>query len=164
MANPNAIGQPFILKDHLKVRADIEDYFKNGLKRMVHGEIYDTDLNAKVWKEYQDGYNMPGIAGLSAHIGTSRRTFFEYLKRLGGKDEELNLIALELLRAKTVIEAAQENGLFDKEAHRGSMFSLKVNFKWDEQTDAGAGGGAFEMKNITPSVDAVAIPKWEEPE
>lgn len=164
MAKQSHIGPPFILKDHLKVRADIEDYFKNGLKRMVHGEIYDTDLNAKVWKEYQDGFKMPGIAGLSAHIGTSRSTFFEYLKRIGGEDEEINLIGLELLRAKTVIEAAQENGLFDKEAHRGSMFSLRVNFKWDDVTEEAAGGSSFEMKNITPSENATAIPKWEEPE
>lgn len=151
----------FALTDHKVVAERIQDYFKTELKRMVHGEIYDEDLKVKVWKEYQDGFHMPGIAGVAAHIGIHRRTFFDYCKLVDDEDEELRLIAHECSRAKMLIEAAQERGLFDKQAHRGAMFSLGVNYGWGSDKDAGASGGKFEMNNIAPVANATAIPKWE---
>lgn len=160
MGNHQATGQPFKLTDHKIVRERIEDYFKSELKRMVFGRIYDDDLGKEVYKQYQDGFHMPGIAGVSAHLGITRRTFLDYCKGGDSEVEEKVLIARELLRAKMLIEAAQERGLFDKEAHRGSMFSLGVNYGWGKD-DAGTGGGKFEMKNISPATEARAIPKWE---
>lgn len=163
MANYQAKGQPFKLTDHKVVHDLIEDYFKNELKRMVFGRIYDEKLEKEVHKQYQDGFHMPGIAGVSAHLNINRRTFLEYCKGGDSEDQEKVLISRECSRAKVLIEAAQERGLFDREAHRGAMFSLNVNYGWGKDEAAG-GGGSFEMKNITPSDNAVAIPKWSGPE
>ena len=159
--NHQAIGQPFKLTDHKKVRDLIEDYYTNELKRMVFGRIYDEKLEKEVHKQYQDGSHMPGIAGVAAHLDISRRTFLDYCKGGESKDQEKVLIAHECLRAKMLIEAAQERGLFDKLAHRGSAFSLGVNYGWGANGDLGASGGAFQMNNIAPVANAKAIPKWE---
>lgn len=154
-------GAPFKLTDHKVVHDTIEDYFKVELKRMVWGNVYDAGLEKNIFKEYQDGYHMPGIAGVSAHLGIHRRTFLEYCKGGESDNEELVLISHECSRAKMLIEAAQERGLFDRHAHRGSAFSLGVNYGWGADGDTGGSGGKFEMNNIAPVAEAKAIPKWE---
>ena len=106
---------------------------------------------------------MPGIAGLSVHLGICRRTFITYCQASEHEDEERRLIAFECLRARARIEAAQERGLFDKWQHRGAAFSLTVNHGWSE-ADGAPAEERFEMKTIAPVEHAKAIPKWENEE
>jgi len=155
------------------VRQEIDAYFEgltryswqkiwNPQARSEKGELGDWDL-----KEMPDGEDMPGIAGLSYHLGINRRTFLNWCDRAKDETEPdwVREIARELIRAKSRIEMYQEQGLFDKTRHRGSMFSLSVNYKWrdGEETERGK-GEAFVMNIIPPaevSNETLAIPKWE---
>jgi hypothetical protein len=159
--------------DPEEVQKQVDEYFES-LVIYAHREVYDPDLEGedgkpgcKIYKLVADGERMPGIAGLSYHLGINRRSFINWCSRAldEKQSEEVIAIAHVLIRAKSRIEMYQEQGLFDKERHRGSMFSLAVNYKWNAEEDTERGkGDAFVMNVIPPAVDSaekLAIPKWE---
>ena len=147
-----------------RVRKRIRDYFE-GLKRYEFKEVYEPDLGEKVWTKIEVEPRTPGVAGLAAHLGINRMTYFNYCRRSDEEmaaNPELAEIVRALRQAKTLIEAAQEQALFDKDRHRGAAFSLSVNFRWKDETD-GDGGEHFVQKIIPPPAEPEqrAIAKWE---
>ena len=162
------MAEPFVwaLTDPELVRQQITDYF-NSLPIMAYRKVYDPDLKDEVRKNIQIDTKMPGVAGLAYAIGINRMSLLKYCKITKEEQQEregLESIVRDLLRAKSRIELFQEQGLFDKVRHRGSMFSLAVNYKWrDGESDAEGTGEGF-VQNILPpaqSQTAKAIPKWE---
>lgn len=75
---------------------------------------------------------MPTVTGLALHLGTNRQTLINYSERA--------VYADVIMMAKARIEAATEQGLFDKETYKGSQFSLSNNFDWAEKKDVKSEG------------------------
>lgn len=160
-----------MMKDHWSVSfstaeeviALCEAYF-DSLPRYQYLEVYDPDLEEKVWKNVQVGHSTPGLAGLAYALGVHRNTIFNWLKRADDEDEEVRAIVHVLTRAKARIEAMQEAALFDRETNKGAQFSLTVNYGWRENAgEGGEGSGGAFIQNILPPAPAdqrVAIPKW----
>lgn len=76
------------------------------------------------------GTKPPTITGLALALGfTSRKALLDYQ----GRKEFCNTIT----RAKSRCEEYAEGRLFDRDGSRGAEFSLKYNFRWEEQHNEG---------------------------
>lgn len=70
---------------------------------------------------------MPTVTGLALYLKTNRQTLINYTEREGYADV--------ILMAKAKIEAATEDGLFEKDTFKGAQFSLSNNFNWAEKKE-----------------------------
>jgi len=122
-----------------EIEEKIEDYFKN-----CEGEILkDADGNPVLNK-----YGIPVIVngepptvtGLALALGfNTRKSLIDYQ----GKEAFVYAIT----RAKARIEKYTEQRLFDREGQRGAEFSLRCNFKWQDERKTVI---ATEVEDIAP--------------
>jgi hypothetical protein len=158
----------FALASPEEAQAKCQAYF-DSLARTRWVETWDPQADngnggkgAKVWKEVPDDPRIPGMAGLAVALGMDRKSLINWMKRATSDDPNIAAIAHVLTRAKAQIEAAQELALFDKDMHRGAVFSLQVNYRWGED-DEKRPDEAFQRQILPPAADGagLAIPKWE---
>lgn len=83
---------------------------------------------------------MPTVTGLALHLGTNRQTLINYAAKEDYKDI--------ILMAKAKIEAATEQGLYNKETFKGAQFSLSNNFDWAEKRDV-KNDGTITVQSIS---------------
>lgn len=111
-----------------ELQAAIDQYFKD-----CEGEpLTDDDGNAVVDKHGIPvfiGVKPPTVTGLALALGfTTRQSLLNYQ----GRKQFLDTIT----RAKSRCEAYAEGRLFDRDGSRGAEFSLKYNFRWEDQQNA----------------------------
>ena len=150
----------FALTSPEEAEAKCQAYF-DSLARTRMVKTWDADAEQEVWKEVPDDPKIPGLAGLAVFLGMDRKSLLNWLKRGGSDDPNIAAIAHVLARAKAQVEAMQEEALFDKDTHRGAMFSLQVNYGWG--SDERATPDEFERTVLPPLADGkgLAIPKWQ---
>lgn len=152
----------FSLTSPEEARAKCQAYF-DSLARTEWVEVYDPDVGGKVAKEIPARSKIPGMAGLAVALGVNRRTLITWIGRAASSDDP-NIVAIShvIAQAKAQIEAAQEDALFDREAHRGALFSLQVNYGWGE-TEEKRPDETFQRQILPPVAGGagLAVPKWE---
>lgn len=156
------------IRDPDEARRLCQAYF-DSLAKTKWAEVWDPDvpnedgsLGRLVHKEVPDGYRVPGVAGLAVALGMDRRSLLNWCKR-GDDDNPVVVEISQILRAaKSAVEAAQEEALFDRETARGAMFALQSIYRWgvEDQNEAPT---EFKREILPPIAtgDALAVPKWE---
>lgn len=116
----------------------INEYFEQ-----CKGEILKNDDGKPVLNKYGEpviiNFETPTVAGLTYFLGfKSRDAFSEYAKRQEFSDT--------ITRARLWLEKYVESRLYDRDGARGAEFSLKYNFKWNEnQCEAEREEKEFEL-------------------
>jgi len=72
---------------------------------------------------------VPGVCGLAVWLGTTRTTLLRHEKYYN--DEAINYL---ISRAKTVIEAYNEQLSYNPKTYQGAQFNLKNNFNYEEKS------------------------------
>lgn len=123
------MARPLKYKTVAELDAAIEEYFES-----CKGEpALDDDGNAitdKHGKPIIIGAKPPTVTGLALALGfTTRQSLLNYQ----GRRQFLDTIT----RAKSRCEEYAESRLYDRDGARGAEFSLKYNFRWEEQQSSG---------------------------
>ena len=146
------MARPLKYKTVAELQAAIDRYFEDCKGR----PLLDDDGNAILTKNGNPiivGAKPPTVTGLALALGfTGRKQLLDYQ----GRAAFCNTIT----RAKSRCEEYAESRLYDRDGSRGAEFSLKYNFRWDEQYN--------EANNNSPDdgfVDALrgeAADAWQE--
>ena len=119
------MARPKIYKSAKQMQKAIDKYFED-----CRGELL-KDENGNVLTDKRGnpvllGARAPTVTGLALALGfNSRQALLNYQAR-----EEFNDT---ITRAKTRCEEYAESRLYDRDGARGAEFSLKYNFRWEEQ-------------------------------
>ena len=126
------MARPLKYKTVDELQAAIDQYFED-----CKGQpLLDDDGNAVTDKHGNPiivDRKPPTVTGLALALGfTGRKQLLDYQ----GRSSFCNTIT----RAKSRCEEYAEGRLFDRDGANGAQFSLKYNFRWDEQKDTGSEG------------------------
>lgn len=126
------MARPLKYKTVDELQAAIDRYFEDCKGK----PLLDDDGNAVTDKHGNPiivDTKPPTVTGLALALGfTNRQTLLNYQ----GKKQFLDTIT----RAKSRCEEYAEGRLFDRDGANGAQFSLKYNFRWDEQKGTGSEG------------------------
>ncbi len=129
-----------------RLKDEIDKYFNSCFS-------YVTDKKTGEKLKHDNGEEIvvcirpPTVSGLALHLGTTRQTLCDY-----EKDERFGEV---ITLAKRRVEQFAEESLYDKTSVTGSIFNLKVNFGWSEEsaTDSEDGGGVVEIPEVVDNSD-----------
>lgn len=126
------MARPLKYKTVDELQAAIDRYFED-----CRGEpLLDGDGKAVTDKNGIPiivGAKPPTVTGLALALGfTTRQTLLNYQ----GKKQFVDTI----MRAKSRCEEYAEGRLFDRDGANGAQFSLKYNFRWEDQKDSASEG------------------------
>ena len=130
------MARPLKYKTVGELEAAIDEYFTK-----CKGEpLTDDDGNVmtdKYGRPIIIGAKPPTVTGLALALGfTSRQALLNYQAKKAFVDT--------ITRTKTRCEEYAESRLFDRDGSRGAEFSLKYNFRWEEQQqEAGSTDDGF---------------------
>lgn len=107
-------------------------------------QLYETPAKLEegvraYFKFCQKEKQKPGICGLAAFLGMSRVTLLRYEKKYDDP-EKIDIIQ----RARTTIEAFNEQYLYDNKTFQGAKFIMQNNFNYDAEN---------RITNINENVD-----------
>ncbi len=132
MAHPG--GRPPVFRSVGEIQEKIDAYFAQ-----CEGKpLTDEDGNPLLDKRGNVilvGIHPPTITGLALALGfKSRQSLLDYQAKKEFSDT--------VTRAKMQVEAYAEERLFDRDGQRGAEFTLKYNFRWEQdwERDGNAGG------------------------
>ena len=119
------MARPPKYKTVAELQAAIDQYFEDCKGK----PLLDDDGNAILTKHGNPiilGAKPPTVTGLALAFGFATR---QSLLNYQGRKQFLDTIT----RAKSRCEEYAESRLYDRDGSRGAEFSLKYNFRWDEQ-------------------------------
>ena len=125
---PNKTGRPLKYKTPEELQDAIDRYFKDCEGEPLIGADGAPMIN-KLGEPVMIRQRPPTMAGLALALGfANRKALLEYQPKPA--------FSATVTRAKARVEAYAEERLFDRDGQRGSEFSLRHNFGWNEDTKA----------------------------
>lgn len=119
------MARPLKYKTVNELQAAIDQYFED-----CEGEPLLADDGTAIVDKHGNpiivGAKPPTVTGLALALGfTTRQSLLNYQ----GRKQFLDTIT----RAKSRCEEYAESRLYDRDGSRGAEFSLKYNFRWEDQ-------------------------------
>lgn len=141
------MARPKLYETPKQMQRAIDKYFKNCLGKPLKDDKGNV-LTDKRGNPILIGAKAPTVTGLALALGfNSRQALLNYQAR-----EEFNDT---ITRAKTRCEEYAESRLYDRDGARGAEFSLKYNFKWEDQR-TNAPGSEGEEDPLSKSLEEFA--------
>jgi len=115
-----------------EMQEKFEQYFKSLMRPVL---VWNKDLganivlkNSETGEPYMEQYKPATVTGLALAADLTRKGLLDY----AAKDKEFSDT---ITRAKSRCEEYAESRLYDRDGARGAEFSLRCNFKWNDNSD-----------------------------